>query len=109
VTPKEGSREYCFIAPGKLSFVLLTMDAAGGLKLGLRLGSGRDSFSHRESGNYLPWIESAGYRRFNKSRPDRAICIVTFLQHTVVQCFMISLQEQIRYVPALILRREWKF
>lgn len=47
VTAKEGSREYCFIAPGRLSFVLLTMVPAGGgaLKLGLGLGSGRDTFS----------------------------------------------------------------
>lgn len=45
VTAKEGSREYCFIAPGRLSFVLLTMVPAGSLKLGLGLGSGRDTFS----------------------------------------------------------------
>ena len=109
MTPKEGSREYCFIAPGRLSFVLLTMAAAGGLKLGLGLGSGRDSFSHRETGNHLPWIESASYRMFNKSRPDRAICSVTFLQHTVVLCFMISFEEQIRYEPVFILRRERMF
>lgn len=109
MTPKEGSREYCFIAPGRLSFVLLTMAAAGGLKLGLGLGYGRDSFSHRETGNHLPWIESAGCRMFNKSRPDRAICFLTFLQHTVVLCFMISFEEQIRYEPVFILQRGQKF
>lgn len=56
---EDGSREYCFIAPGRLSFVLLKMVPAGGLKVSLGLDSGRDSFSYGQSRNHSRWTVCA--------------------------------------------------
>jgi hypothetical protein len=85
---------------------LVNNGRGGGRKLGLGLGPGRDSVSRRDSlRNLLRLIVCSGYRMFNKSLQDPAIRIRTFLQRTVLMYFIISLDEQIRYDPTLVLQR----